>query len=247
MIELVDVTAMRGEQVLLWDIHAVMPNGMATVVTGRAGSGKSSLMRLLRREVAPTQGRVLLDQHPLSVWQAEQLNLRWATLPQRSVLHFPFTVRDVVDLGRIPRYRLYDPSHHLRIVEEAMERLGIVPLAGEAYASLPASDQKRVQLARVLAQILDADEHPAVHWILDEPTAHLDDTGLDAFGNVLQLLLGRNACIVLAIRDPRIAIRFAQQLLVLEGGTLVGESAHATPFGVASTASARKRVNRGHA
>jgi iron complex transport system ATP-binding protein len=247
MIELLDITVMKAQQVLLWDIHAVMPNEMVTVLTGRAGADKSALMRLLRRELAPAQGMVLLDQLPFSVWQAEQLNRRMATLPQRSVLHFPFTAREVVDLGRIPHYSLNDRNYHMRIVEEAMERMGVSPLAGEPYASLPAADQKRVQLARVFAQILDAEESPAAHWILDEPTAHLDDTGLDAFEGVLHFLRQKKACIVLAIRDPRVAARFAQQLLVLEGGTLVRESTHAMPSGVVSPVGARRKTNRGNA
>lgn len=247
MIELVDITVRRGDRVLLWDIHATIPNAAVTVVTGRAGVGKSALMRVLRREVSPSQGEILLDRLPLSLWLPNQVSLRCAFLPQRSVLHFPFSVRDVVELGRIPRLNLCDRHEHVRIVELALEWLSIGHLAYEPYAALPAADQKRVQLARVLAQVLDADDTPPIHWTLDEPTAHLDDMGLDAFERVVKMLVQRGACIVLAIRDPRLASRFAQQLLVMEDGTFVAESTHATPMSTLFFARAGRHSSRGNA
>lgn len=229
MIELIDVTVVRGDRVLLWDLNAVFSDGAVTVLTGPAGSGKSDLMRLLRGELTPSQGEIMLDRLALGSWSSTQLKLRCASLPQRSVLHFPFTVREVVDLGRIPRYPLCGREVHERIVDEALDWLELRPLAREAYASLAAADQKRVQLSRVLAQVLDANGKPPIHWLLDEPTAHLDDEGLAAFQRVVTMLKARNACVVLAIRDPRLAVRFATQLLIMEEGTLVPESEHLRP------------------
>ncbi len=247
MIEVMDVTVVRGDRVLLWDLNATLPDGTVTVITGRASSGKSDLMRLLRRETSPTQGEILLDRLPLAQWPAGQLSLRCASLPQRSVLHFPFSVRDVVDLGRIPRYSLCSQSVHIRLVEEAMDWFDVLPLAREPYASLPAADQKRVQLARVLAQVLDAHGELAVHWLLDEPTAHLDEAGLGSLERVLAMLVQRKACVVLTVRDPRQAARFAHQLLVMEGGTFVSESTHAAPSGVLASLRAPYHPSRGNA
>ncbi len=247
MIEIHGVTVLRAERVLLWDLNAVMPDGMVTVLTGRACSGKSDFMRLLRREALPTQGEIFLDRLPLTRWPANQLALRCASLPQRSVLHFPFSVRDVVDLGRIPRYQLCPPETHRMIVEDAMDCFGLLPLAKQPYASLPAAGQKRVQLARVLAQIHDANSELPIHWLLDEPTAHLDEDGVAALQRVVSMLIERHACIVFTIRDPRLAARFAQQLLVIEDGTLVSEGAHASPFGVVAPIRAANSTGRGRA
>ncbi|MCW5966055.1 MAG: ATP-binding cassette domain-containing protein [Bryobacterales bacterium] len=247
MIEVMDVTVVRGDRVLLWDLNATMPDGAVTVITGRASSGKSDLMRLLRRETSPTQGEILLDRLPLGMWGASQLSLRCASLPQRSVLHFPFSVRDVVDLGRIPRYSLHPLDVHLRVVEEALDWFDIRPLAREPYASLSAADQKRVQLARVLAQVLDASGELPLHWLLDEPTAHLDEAGLGALERVVAMLTQRRACVVFTARDPRLATRFAEQLLVMEGGTFVSESAHATPMGVLAPRRSTRNSARGNA
>ncbi|MCU0227063.1 MAG: ATP-binding cassette domain-containing protein [Bryobacterales bacterium] len=247
MIEMFGVTVLRAERVLLWDLHAVVPDGMVTVITGRTGSGKSDTMRLLRRELQPAQGEVFLDRMPLVRWSSAQFGLRCACLPQRSVLHFPFSVRDVVDLGRIPRYQLCTPEVHKRIVEEAMDYFALLPLASHPYASLPAAGQKRVQLARVLAQVLDATGGLPVHWLLDEPTAHLDEEGIASLQRVVAMLLDRRACVLFAIRDPRLAARFAQQLLVIEGGTLVADSAHATPFGVIAPTRAAQFSGQGRA
>lgn len=247
MIEIVDVALVRGEQVLLWDLHARIPDGAVTVVTGRVGAGKSYLMRLLRREFPPTQGMLLLDRVPLQSWAQERLNLRCAALPQRSVLHFPFSVRDVVDLGRIPRYAHCPPEDHLRIVTRALEMFDIRHLAAEPYASLPAADQKRVQLARVLAQVLDADGEPPVHWILDEPAAHLDPPGIACLEQVTRMLLRRGACVVMAIRDPRVVARFADQILVMDGGTFVHEDSERQHSMATLRAAGRRGSARGSA
>ncbi len=243
MIEIVDVALVRSKQVLLWDLHARIPDGAVSVLTGRAGAGKSYLMRLLRREFPPTQGMLLLDRVPLQSWAQDRLNRRCATLPQRSVLHFPFSVRDVVDLGRIPHYPHRSPEEHLRVVTRAMEMFDIRHLAAEPYASLPAADQKRVQLARMLAQVLDAETDSPVHWILDEPAAHLDAPGVDCLEQVTRMLLRRGACVLMAIRDPRVVTRFADQILVMEGGTFVHENAD----GMQSIASPRAGIRRGAA
>jgi iron complex transport system ATP-binding protein len=240
MIELVDIALVRGQQVLLWDVNAHIPNGSVTVITGRAGAGKSYLMRLLRREFPPTQGTILLDRVPVQSWVPEQLNRRFAALPQRSVLHFPFSVRDVVDLGRNPHRT---QEEHLRVVTNAMEMFDVRHLASEPYASLPASDQKRVQLARVLAQVLDADGKSPIHWILDEPAAHLDLAGVDCLERVTRMLVQRGACVLMAIRDPRVVARFADQVLVMEGGTFV----HGPTEESSSVTSFRPAVRRGQA
>lgn len=247
MIEVMDVTVVRGDRVLLWDLNATLPDGAVSVITGRASSGKSDLMRMLRRETSPTQGKILLDGLPLGLWSSSQLALRCASLPQRSVLHFPFSVRDVVDLGRIPRYSLHPLDVHLRVVDEAMDWFDIRALASEPYAALSAADQKRVQLARVLAQVLDATGELPVHWLLDEPTAHLDEAGLGALERVVAMLTQRRACVVFTVRDPRLAARFAEQLLVMEGGTFVSESAHATPMGVLAPRRSTRNPARGNA
>jgi len=135
----------------------------------------------------------------------------------------------------------------LRVVEEALEWLDIRELAREPYASLPAADQKRVQLARVLAQVLDVQGELPIHWLLDEPVAHLEADGLAALERVIQMLMRRHACLVFAIRDPRHAARIADQLLVMEGGTFVEESTHATPFRPASIARWQRASSRGNA
>jgi len=246
MIEIVDVALVRGDQVLLWDLHARLPDGAVTVVTGRVGAGKSDLMRLLRRESAPTQGMVLLDRLPLQSWAQERLNLRCASLPQRSVLHFPFSVRDVVDLGRIPRYSRCQAAEHAQIVMRAMDLFDIRHLAGEPYASLPAADQKRVQLARVLSQVLDADGEAPIHWILDEPAAHLDAAGMDCLEQVTHMLVQRGACVVMAIRDPRTVSRLADQILVMDGGTFVHEGGSGWTD-LASSRTVGRRQTRGMA
>ena len=92
----------RGEKTVLADVSLAVQPGEVLGVLGPNGAGKSTLLAALCGELAPTQGLVLLDDQPLSLWKGPERAQRLAVLPQTSTLDFAFRVEEVVGMGRLP-------------------------------------------------------------------------------------------------------------------------------------------------
>ena len=90
-----------GEPVLV-DIQLQLAAGEAVVVIGPNGAGKSSLLRLLAGDFPASAGVLEFIGRPLAAWPRRELAQHLAFLPQLSLLNFPYTVEEVVLLGRTP-------------------------------------------------------------------------------------------------------------------------------------------------
>jgi len=182
---------------------------------GPNGSGKSTLFRTLLGLLAPLAGSVLLDGRPLSHWPRRTLAGRIGYVPQAQDRLLPFTVEDMVLLGRSARLGLFSsPSSRDRSVGHAcLERLGIAHLRQRVYTTLSGGERQLVLIARALAQ------EPAL-LVLDEPTASLD------FGNQIRVLEHVQALreqglgILLCTHQPEHALRVADRIALFRQGCL---------------------------
>jgi iron complex transport system ATP-binding protein len=92
-------------------------------------------------------------------------------LPQSSNLSFPFTVREIVQLGTREGVTDSDPA----TVSAALDRVDLAGFEGRMYQELSGGEQQRVQLARVLCQVWSpVHEGKARYLFLDEPVSSLD-------------------------------------------------------------------------
>ena len=82
----------RGEKIVLADVSLEVRAGEVLGVLGPNGAGKSTLLSALCGELAPSDGRVLLDDQPLGQWKGPERARRLAVLPQTSTLDFAFRV-----------------------------------------------------------------------------------------------------------------------------------------------------------
>lgn len=210
----------RGGRTVLQQIRLQLMPGRLTVLTGPNGAGKSSLLALLAGLVRPDRGQVSLDGMALDRWPPERLARRRALLAQRSQMDFEFSAEQVVMLGRSPYRGPGQEARNRRVVEQAMHAAQAEAFIGRAYIRLSGGEQKRVQLARVLAQVWEAPEGPA--WILlDEPEAALDIAHQHALMQRLQALSGQGYGVVAAIHDLSLAARYADQIVLLQDGRQV--------------------------
>src|SRR3546814_13474073 len=97
-------------------------------------------------------------------------------LPQQHALSFPFSAREVVELGRLHAVR-QTAAQERAIASEALAACGASALAPRSYAQLSGGERARVQLARVPAQIWRSPNGASRYLLLDEPTAPLDQIG----------------------------------------------------------------------
>ena len=137
--------------------------GRVTVLIGPNGGGKTTALRAAAGMLAPEQGAILLDGAPVHSMPAAQRAARMALVAQRPEVGAPFSVRDVVALGRVRR-----PAAPERI-EQALARAGLSQLADRPFHALSGGQQQRVAVARALAQ-----HEPGGVLLLDEAFAAVD-------------------------------------------------------------------------
>ncbi|AOL07914.1 heme ABC transporter ATP-binding protein [Burkholderia contaminans] len=240
-----DVT--RRHNAILRDLSLSIEPGRVTALLGRNGAGKSTLLKTFAGEltgnVAPNgvrvAGDITLNGEPLARIDAPRLACLRAVLPQAAQPAFPFSVDEIVLLGRYPHARRSTAtSHHDReIAWCALERAGADALVGRDVTTLSGGELARVQFARVLAQLWpddEATESGPRYLLLDEPTAALDLSHQHRLLETVRAVAREWQLGVLAIvHDPNLAARHADTIAMLADGTIV---AHGTPRDVMTPA-----------
>lgn len=205
--------------------------GELHVLLGPNGAGKSTLLGLLAGDLKPTEGNVVLDDQPLARWSMTALARRRAVMMQREHLPFPFTVREVVSLGRLPWQRDEASPVERRKVTEALAQAGAAALADRRYPELSGGERARVQLARALAQIAgdthDEGDRRGCYLLLDEPTASLDFAFQHHSLITMRQLADRGVGVLAILQDPNLALRHADVVSLLDRGRLVASGSPA--------------------
>lgn len=217
MLEAQDISVERGRRALVRDVSLVLEPGQSVAIVGPNGAGKTTLLRALSGEIAPTAGKVLLHGRELARWSKEELARARAVLPQSSSLDFPFTVGEVVLMGRMPHGR--SARRDMEIAQAALELVGAAQLADRLYTTLSGGERQRVQLARVLAQIWEGDEPR--YLLLDEPTASLDLAHQQATMRTARRFARRGVGVVAVLHDLNLAAQHADRIVVLSDGRVV--------------------------
>lgn len=222
------VTAAYGARVVLRECSFAIGSGEIVAVVGPNGAGKSTLLRVLAGLLRPTTGAVALDDVDLATFSRAKLARRIAVVPQIFDTLFPFTVREVVALGRTARLGALGRASFddAAAVERAIDELELAPLASRRIDRLSGGERQRAVLAMALAQ------ETAV-LLLDEPTVHLDPGHQLATLDLLRELAARRQLAVCAVlHDLNLASAFASRIVALADGRVVREG---TPLEVLSS------------
>ena len=204
-----------GARHLVRDVTVEVAPGRITALVGPNGAGKSTLLRLLAGLWRPTEGRAALDGTSLSRLPRRVLAQRISFLPQETGIDIPFTVRELVAMGRHPHLGRFDmpgPAD-AEAVASALARADVAHLADRFVTELSGGERRRAVIARSLAtgsRVL----------LLDEPTANLDiDHVLETLA-LLRTLAASGATVALALHDLNIVARWADEVTVLHAGRL---------------------------
>jgi iron complex transport system ATP-binding protein len=199
-------------------LSLTIPRGQIVGVIGPNGAGKSTLVRLVLGLLAPTRGRVLLgeDRRDVATLPRREAARLVGAVTQEEALEFPFTVREVVLLGRTARLGPlgFEGATDIAAVEKAMEETGVLHLAARPVYTLSGGERKRVFLARALAQ------EPEL-LVLDEPAAALDIHHQIAIFDLLRARHERGVTVLVVVHDLNLAAQYCERLLLVRAGASV--------------------------
>ncbi len=215
------VTAAYRERVVLRECSFAMGSGEIVAVVGPNGAGKSTLLRVLAGLLRPTAGTVALDGQDLATLSRSQVARRVAVVPQIFDTLFPFTVREVVALGRTARLGSFGraSADDVVAVARAIDELDLAPLASRRVDRLSGGERQRAVLAMALAQEANV-------LLLDEPTVHLDPGHQLATLVLLRDLATRRQLAVCAVlHDLNLASAFGSRIVVMAEGQVIRDGA----------------------
>jgi iron complex transport system ATP-binding protein len=226
-----DVTVRLGGATIVEHATLALRGGELAVLVGPNGAGKTTLLRALTG-LLPADGTIALGGEPLASLKARERARRVAYLPQGHVFYWPMAVSSIVMLGREPHA---DPFSGTSPEDRAAVAHALATTETEAFSerdvtTLSGGERARVALARALAT-------QASVLLADEPTASLDPRHQLVVMELLrQQARGGNA-VLATMHDLTLAARFADRVIVMHEGRLVGEGSPAealTPERLAS-------------
>ncbi len=185
---------------------------------GPNGSGKTTLFKTMLGLLPPQAGEVRVDGMALAELTRPEIARRVAYVPQAHAAHFPFTVIDMVVMGRTAHLGMFaaPTAEDRRRALAALARLGIAELAETEYTRISGGQRQLALIARALAQ-----EAPAI--VMDEPTASLDFGNQVVVLSEVKRLAAQGLTIMLSTHDPDHAFSVGDRVALLDGGRLVAQ------------------------
>lgn len=209
-----DIKMEIGNNEILKGVSIDSKNREFIGIIGPNGSGKSTLLKCIYRILKPNNGCIMLGRQDISKMSVKESAKKLAVVAQHNYYNFDFSVGEVVLMGRSPHKKSLEPdnSEDYDIVNESLEKVGMLGFKNRSFSTLSGGEQQRVILARALAQ-----QTPCL--ILDEPTNHLDIKYQLSLLNIVKSL---NLTIISAIHDLNIASMYCDRLFVMKNGRIVG-------------------------
>jgi ABC-type multidrug transport system fused ATPase/permease subunit len=209
----------RPEIEVLKDVNFAVDFGQKIAIVGPSGAGKSTIASLLLRFYTIDKGQILIDGKNINDFQLEQLRGNMSIVPQDVIL-FGGTIKENIAYGKpsasdaeiMEAAKQANAFNFIESFPEQMETL-----VGERGIKLSGGQRQRIAIARALLK------NPSI-LILDEATSSLDSESEKLVQEALEILMQGRTSFIIAHRLS--TIRKANQILVLDGGTITEKGTH---------------------
>ncbi len=211
-----DLSFSYGQQEVFHNLCLSVERGEVLCLMGPNGCGKTTLIDCIMAVDKPRNGEIFLMGKPLHQYRRHEIAQQIAYVPQTHDITFPYTVREMVLMGRTaytgPFGKPSDEDEE--ICRQALRRVGMEQFADRPYSRLSGGEVKLVLLARALGQ-----KTPLI--LMDEPTAFLDFRNeLMFLETVVSLSREKHSSVLLATHSPDHAFYFASKGLPVNAAML---------------------------
>ncbi|MCE5318756.1 MAG: ATP-binding cassette domain-containing protein [Parachlamydia sp.] len=213
MLTVENLSLTKGKRPILRSLSLQCPTGCVTLLLGKSGAGKSSVLRCLAQLETPDSGRITLNDEPLDKLPPAQRALRLSFIAQSYAL-FPHLTALENCAQRLTLVLKLDRETARNRALETLSRLGMETYATFYPSQLSGGQQQRVAIARALA--LNPD-----FLLLDEPTSALDPFHTASLIAIIQQLRSQGKGIVISTQDMGFASKLLERAYLLDEGRIV--------------------------
>jgi iron complex transport system ATP-binding protein len=201
----------------LRDISLAVEGGNVTTLLGPNGCGKTTLLKCMNALLTPGEGKVQINSKDVFSMDRGELARLVGFVPQSHTPSFPYSVGDVVLMGRVSCMSIFQQPSNLDYVKagNAMEAMGLSALKDRPYTEISGGERQLALIARAIAQEPEA-------LLLDEPTVHLDfKNQFMVLGMVRKVARERGIAVVMSLHDPNQAMQFSDRLVLINSGRII--------------------------
>ena len=226
MIQFINVSKEYGNGIrALQDVNLIVENGEFLFIVGVSGAGKSTLIRLLLKEIDPTEGAVIVDDVDLSQMKRREVPFYrrnigvvfqdFRLLPDKTVYENVAFAMEIIEASR---------KEIRRQVPAVLSMVGLASRANDYPNQLSGGEQQRTVLARALVN------NPSL-LIADEPTGNLDPETANEIMKIINVINHRGTTVIMATHAKDIVISMKKRVVTFQKGVVVSDKVKGEYFG----------------
>ncbi len=192
--------------------------GELLAVVGPNGAGKSSLLKVLTGEHEHQQGTISINNKNMRHYKRDELARTRSVVNQHTEVSFPFSLRNIIAMGRHPHRSNQDVDN--QVIDEAMRMAEVREFTDRIFNTLSGGEQQRGQMARAIAQILPIGSDSKRYILLDEPISNMDLSHQHGTLNYLKKLTEQQVGVLIVIHDLNLASLYADRIAVMHKAKL---------------------------
>ncbi len=188
-------------------------------IVGPNGCGKTTFMDILLQYKKPESGKIILNKQNLLKYKKKEIAKQIALVPQNYVINFPFTVKEVVIMGRYPHISRFSTpdTDDFKTVHYFMEKTETLKFKNRLVTQLSGGERQRVVFARALCQ-----NTPIL--CLDEATSNLDMRhSIELLNIAASGVKSKSRTIIAIIQDINLAAMFCDHIIFMKNGKIAAQ------------------------
>lgn len=209
MLELRNISFKRGN-LDIGPINFSLHSGEILTICGKNGSGKTSTLLALNREIKPESGEIVINDKSLKTLKAQEISRYTGYVQQELPEPLGLNVRDIMEINGFTRKYDYNDLYN------SMKTCGVENFMDRDYSTLSGGEKRMVIIAAVVYQ------NPE-YIILDEPSSFLDIDKINLLIKILKDLKSRGKGILLVLHDINLAYNISDSIILMKDGKIVSK------------------------